>query len=356
MKLTNLVVAALLFAIGSTQALAFQLQRCLRKLTINAIGKYAGARIMNNIQRYLTLILIGSASACSIPPKHGYVNEPRLQTHFSQHEVTDQSNRSGNDANDSPRFMSCDFTHDYNLSSAAIKIVPEAWPFALMASNSYHTNAFFEIPGWEAVSHYRGALDSGAGIGFQADTYVRRFKSDVVEVAVVFRGTDGPGDWSTTLSLWWPWSQNRAPPQFQHATWIVSQTRSLYPNAKMIFVGHSLGGGLAYHVGWKTPDARVFAFNTSPRIWSAGKPQKKTEFHDIAEKGEILRYVQFWRKLPGNKVRMNFREAGSIKDHNMYNFARSILYQATRQEIQSPPNTVGNKSSAFQASKENLGC
>ena len=306
----------------------------------------------------LILFLCSVVAGCAIPPVNGTVSSPREIKNLEAHEMTDSTGRSSTDAYDSPVFLSCDFNHDYRLDSNAVSTVPLAWPFALMASNSYRTSAFFTIPNWSLIEHFRGALNSGHGVGFQSDIYVRKEAEKVVEIAVVFRGTDHSADWKTNLSLWWPWNDDRTPSQFQHAEWVARNIKDKYPGIPVVYVGHSLGGGMAFHVGWTQSNARVFAFNTSPRVWSSGTPIEKGRY-DIAESGEFLRFVQFWRKVPGIRVRMNFREAGLEGDHNMYYFARALLYQATRQEIKllSTMQTKADADTpAISASEKNIGC
>jgi len=303
------------------------------------------------------LICIG-IGGCAIPPKSESVAKPRPLPYLTAHEVTDSSGRASEDAYDSPRFMSCDFKHDYQIDPDARSVISFAWPFALMASNSYRKHAFFVIPNWELEEHFRGALNSGYGVGFQSDIYVRKIDGKVAEVAVVFRGTDHSEDWMTNRSLWWPWRGDRVPAQFQHAEWVADYVKGKYANVPVVFVGHSLGGGLAFHAGWTRTNARVFAFNASPRVWATGTPIEEGRY-DIAESGEVLRYIQFWRKLPGKQIRMNFRESDPFDEHNIYHFARALLYQATWQEFHSPasiPQQSQSEGTATNASRQNFGC
>lgn len=284
----------------------------------------------------LVAMLCASLAGCALPLPKTRQLEPREVPHLRTHEVSDNSGRRDGQSVDSPNFLSCTTNHDYLVADSSQPIIAEAWPFALMASNSYRTNAYFEIPGWTLKHHFRGAFNSGYGIAYQADVYVRGNEIPN-EVAIVFRGTDHSVDWLTNLSLWWPWSDDRAPAQFIQAEATVRKIEDLYRGLRINLVGHSLGGGLAFHVGWTRSNARVFAFNTSPRVWASGEPIQKDRF-DIAETGEVLRAVQFWRTLPGTKVRMNFRSAGLVGDHNMYYFARAILYQARKQQNEEAKN------------------
>jgi hypothetical protein len=308
--------------------------------------------------RLAVIALLGlSLGGCAVPLPKTTKFEPREIPHLEAHEVTDNTDWRKGQSEDSPTFLSCTTAHDYLVSDSAQAVITAAWPFALMASNSYRTNPRFVIPGWSLKHHFRGDLNSGYGVGFQADVYVRsKDGKPPTELAVVFRGTDHSVDWRTNLSLWWPWNDERAPAQFIQAKEVVRQLaeKERYRGLPINLVGHSLGGGMAFHVGWTRPNTKVFAFNTSPRVWASGDAIQIDRF-DIAETGEVLRAIQFWRTLPGEKARMNFRTAGAFSDHNMYYFARAVLYQARRQDI---PNLArGQKDDGpANASKINLGC
>jgi len=290
-------------------------------------------------------MLCASVSGCALPLLKSERLEPREVLYLKAHEVTDNSGRQDDQSVDSPSFLSCTTNHDYLVGDSAQPVIATAWPFALMASNSYRTNAQFKVPDWTLKHHFRGAFNSGYGIAFQADVYLRGETDKPSEVAIVFRGTDHSVDWLTNLTMWWPWNEDRAPAQYIQAEALVRWVEKHYRGLRINFVGHSLGGGLAFHVGWTRQDSRVFAFNTSPRVWASGEPIQSDRY-DIAETGEVLRALQFWRTLPGTKTRMNFRSAGLIGDHNMYYFSRAILYQARKQ----------GDDGAEKAARLNLGC
>lgn len=101
---------------------------------------------------------------------------------------------------------------------------------------------------------------------------------NVIEYAIVYRGTVGTGGWISNLRV----ATNLLPlfwdqyPQSRKATFrIVSQIRTLHQEADRILgrkttvlitaVGHSLGAALARYAYYTTPDiTRVVGFNSSP--------------------------------------------------------------------------------------------
>lgn len=290
------------------------------------------------------LLILVILPGCAIPPPKGDTALPREYNYVSEHEVTDNSQRLASDSYDSPRFLSCDLTfHEYE---GDVPTAVEAFPFALMASNSYRVEAQFKIPNWSIVKHYRGALSGEYESAFQADLYEKKENGSITAVALVFRGTDSSVDHKANFSLWWPWSNSRAPAQYQIAQNLADAVRKKYPEAKLYFVGHSLGGGLAYHASWNQPDSATYVFDPSPRLWVSGEPAKGRRVI-VGEEGEILEYFQFWNSLPADKnERYNFISGNVVREHNMYYLARGLMLLAA----------MNHSSDATTIMEDNFGC
>ncbi|SDU68166.1 Mbeg1-like protein, partial [Desulfobacula phenolica] len=289
----------------------------------------------------LSLLLL---SGCALPTPIGKISSPREYNYVSEHEVTDSSQRKNGESYDSPRFLSCDKTmHPY---TGNVEIAKETFLFALMASNAYRVEAQFDIPGWKLVKHYRGALSGNYESAFQADLYERKQNNVITEVSLVFRGTDSGVDHTANFALWWPWSKSRIPSQYQIAERLAYKIRNLYPNAKLYFVGHSLGGGLAYHASWNIDGAITYVFDPSPRLWVDGTPAKGRRII-VREKGEILEYIQFWNHLiSDNEESYNFISGSAVREHNMYYLARGLLLLSA----------MHNSELADRIMEDNLGC
>lgn len=85
---------------------------------------------------------------------------------------------------------------------------------------------------------------------------------DTGEHVIVFRGSAQAEDWLNNLWLGLDLGNIEAP-YYQHAEKVLEAFRRERPQARVVVVGHSLGGGLAQHVGNRF-GLRVVAFNSSP--------------------------------------------------------------------------------------------
>lgn len=282
-------------------------------------------------------------ASCAAPPKIGNVGLPRSFTYSSPHEVT--INLPEKYGFDSPVFLSCYNTTNHRHNGDPT-IAKQTYKYALMASNSYHAEATFVIPDWTPTKHYRGDRSGLYEIGFQADQYEN---PKAKEIALVFRGTDNSSiDHKANFAMWWPWSGARAPAQYQFAKNLATQIHQANPDYKIILVGHSLGGGMAFHASWDIPNSETYGFDPSPRTWVSGDPQPGKRYV-VREHGEILQYIQFWNSLPvdDDKDReFNFIGGTATREHNMYYLARGLLLLATQ----------SGDSKAKETMDTNLGC
>lgn len=298
---------------------------------------------MNTIKRIAILCSTIPLISCSMPRPIGDVGLPRSYSYNSQHEVT--VNLPKKDGYDSPLFLSCYNTTNHRHEGNS-EIAIKTYEYALMASNTYHSEASFLIPDWKPTMHYRGERAGLYEVGFQADQYENKIKK---EIAIVFRGTDNSSvDNMANFAIWWPWSNDRAPAQYQLAKNLAEKIHKDNPDYKLILVGHSLGGGMAFHASWNIPNSETYAFDPSPRTWISGDPKPGIRYV-IREHGEILQYIQFWNSLPvdNNKdEKFDFIGGDATREHNMYYLARGLLLLAAQN---------GN-AKAIETMDTNLGC
>ncbi len=171
----------------------------------------------------------------------------------------------------------------------------------------------------------------GIGYGIWQDRSYQKRK----RIALVFRGTDftSPADWYsnarwiTRLNIltWDQYQQTRALVEI-----LVPKLKKKYgSNVEIVAVGHSLGGGLAQHAAYSSPDiSLVYAFAPSPVTGSTSIDPKidptNVNIFRIYEAGEVLsglrwvgrRLVSLTEKDPQiREIRFNFRttyKRGSI--------------------------------------------
>lgn len=271
--------------------------------------------------RSLVLAISFGITGCSLAPEidsNVKKNNPRSFPWLSAHEVTIQPESP--DYRDTPLFLGCYNTigkHEFTKYSSSrdkdLRLARQAFKYALMASNAYHAEANFQITGWKALRHYRGAAS-----GFQADLYLNE---NTKSIAVAFRGTDNTNDGTANYSLWFSSSGKRAPQQYQLAANLITELRSEFNDHKLILTGHSLGAALAAYAGWTLSEAEIYLFDPSPRTWRGGSPASP-KFFVLRESGEIINnYLFFWKQIP--VVEENTAEYDSIaglptREHNMY--------------------------------------
>ena len=105
----------------------------------------------------------------------------------------------------------------------------------------------------------RQARNSPFLAGLRIEFYRQRDSGDH---AIVFRGSAQGADWLSNAWLGVDLAQEEAP-YYREAREIVGEFLKARPQARVVVVGHSLGGGLAQYTG-NHYGLRVVAFNSSP--------------------------------------------------------------------------------------------
>lgn len=216
------------------------------------------------------------------------------------------------------------------------RLAVEAFIYAMLANNIYgdnQTKPAFITPGWTVLTR------TTAESGFKADLVEGRIDGLRV-LAVVFEGTHGWRDWQANLSLW------IEPTQYGQAHQYVAGLleNTAYKDAKIVLVGHSLGGGIAINVAMRQATSHrpleVYAFNTSPRgFYGVGtRPPEGAHFHFLDESGEFLKLGRLlWqfksRHLPEPDTYqfLRFRWTKSLKpaaEHSINRMSRALLLLA----------------------------
>lgn len=238
----------------------------------------------------------------------------------------------GLDREDHHRSASALHTH----SPAKKSLAADAFVYAMLANNIYgddNDKPAFITPGWTVLER------TTAESGFKADLVEGRIDDRRV-LAVVFEGTHGWRDWQANLSLW------PEPVQYGQAQQYVAKLleKMAYKDAKIVLVGHSLGGGIAINVAMRQATVHrpldVYAFNSSPRgFYGVGpRPPEGAHFHFIDESGEFLKLGRLlWafksRHLPEPDTYqfLKYRWTKSLKpaaEHSIYRMSRALLLLA----------------------------
>jgi hypothetical protein len=212
----------------------------------------------------------------------------------------------------------------------------EAFVYAMLASNVYRDpekKPRFVVPGWEPPKRLV------AKSSLEMEIVERIENGEVAEVAIVFEGTDEWPDWQANASIW------IEPRQYEQAQKQVTELLkdARYARARIVLVGHSLGGGIAINVALRqsTParPMHVYVFNTSPRgFYDAPATLGAGTLDIIDEHGEWLRLGRalWWgkfRRLDAPKTYnfLNFNKRSllkSVNEHSIYRLSRALLLLA----------------------------
>lgn len=187
--------------------------------------------------------------------------------------------------------------------------------------------------------------------GLYYELWEKEFDHETI-VAVVFKGTEGKGDWKAnfrwvrrllTKNSWDHYDQLG-----QISKKIVDSIKLRHAEnkpLKIIATGHSLGGGLAQFMAYAIPEIDfVYAFNSSPvtayydvKCEERNKNKINAKIFRIYESGEGLSFVRtfmtllypvplFFAKDPAIiRIRFSFSSAkNAVKQHTMNTFAAHL--------------------------------
>lgn len=196
-------------------------------------------------------------------------------------------------------------------------------PYAIMCNNAYARDHFIPLPaGWKEVTELRHELPA---VGMAYTVFEKREDGKLVEVVAAFRGTDDRKDWIQNLI---PFFRIQLPPARKAFEQILK--RYAGQPVKISATGHSLGGGVAFHLSFVYPDVDAIAFNSSPVTKAGMKIQKGNRRISAWESGEILQIVRNpvnWLRLRWHGVQrleFRFKHGFCWNQHGMEAFALNL--------------------------------
>ncbi len=159
-------------------------------------------------------------------------------------------------------------------------------PYAIMSNNAYaRGEAAIPLPeGWQEIAELRQELPA---VGLAFAVFEKHEGSKLVEVVVAFRGTDDKKDWIQNLV---PFHRVQVPPASEAFERILKRYEG--QDVKVVATGHSLGGGLAFHMSFVYPNVDAVAFNSSPVTKAGLKLQKGNSRTSVWESGEIVQMIR----------------------------------------------------------------
>lgn len=183
------------------------------------------------------------------------------------------------------------------------QVAIKSYLYAQMANNTYgqggdeyeSDGVDFVLPSSYTVNHF-----PNDDIGLAYSIYEKHKDDILVEVALVFRGTEGLSNWDDF------WYGNLLAEQNIRALALYKELREKLnqegnSSVPIVLVGHSLGGALAIHVALNSEETmNYFVFNSSPRFrliesWESSRDPKQLfqMRYSIVETGEFLYALRF---------------------------------------------------------------
>lgn len=192
-------------------------------------------------------------------------------------------------------------------------------------------------------------------IGFAAKAWRRITISGENELVIAYRGTDDFWkDFFKGNLVFAKYIFGRT--QFDAALDFASEVIGREENTptKIVFVGHSLGGGLAEYVQRLIPSSKAISFDTSPnqgRLYSLFSEKYPQDSIRMYEKGEILSYLRYvmspdlsFDELPDGlgvkAIWVDFYSDGFIDGHSMRDLSASLIKLAAYTGNQSAKNVL----------------
>jgi len=244
-------------------------------------------------------------------------------------------------------WVDLDLSKDRVLSLEERKYAIISWVYSAVADRVYlePENLCFPFDEkWREVRVSPEKVAKMSNNGFFAQAWHRTRASGERELIVAYRGTDSVDDfWYGNFSFFEnPLSVSQFDSAIEFRDLVISETKK---NGEltfdyMVFVGHSLGGGLAQYAQDFTENSKAFVFNASPnrgRLYSLFRAHKSHKFVTrLYEKGEILKWPR-WLLFdfdssdnsnpggPGMNTRwFQFYEDHLIENHNMKDFSAAL--------------------------------
>lgn len=164
------------------------------------------------------------------------------------------------------------------------------------------------------------------------------------KVALVFRGTSDWKDWWSNarfVTRYLPLGWDQYPLVRDRIDGLVERGLRRLPDATIVTVGHSLGGGLAQQAAYAHPAIKsVVAFDPSPLTGFRDIPEPERarnssgiKIERVYEKGEILAYLRGplrkWVPLSFQdpsivEVRFDIAKGRAVQEHSMHDLAQGL--------------------------------
>ena len=190
---------------------------------------------------------------------------------------------------------------------------------------------------WQSCQNLFADLEKDDGWISKEMSFHVWVSDEMEEVVIAFRGTQAWRDWVANVRfLTWfiPFFKDHYDRVEEITPIILERLRSKFPKYRVITSGHSLGGGLAQHAAYCSPEiAGAYTYNSSPLTGYLSLSRKKRNagkeglfIARVFEHREALAYLRFiLRKLIQgsdqnpqiSEMRFNFSSSGVVGDHEM---------------------------------------
>jgi hypothetical protein len=196
--------------------------------------------------------------------------------------------------------------------------------YAILSNNAYSRSKPIPLPtGWSEVTELR---KDNIETGLAYAVYELHNDSKLVEVVVAFRGTDQLKDWRQNLL---PIYRNQITPAEEAFDSILDRYK--VTNAKIVATGHSLGGGLAFHMSFTHPFIDAIGFNSSPVTKAGFHPILSNIQVSVWESGEAIQAVRNiinmtrkrWQHV--KRVEFRFTHGLPVGQHGMEELAYNMV-------------------------------